>query len=57
MNCLKCKDTGWILYQKAAPSPPYKENQQLDYGVECDCKNGQSERRNQTKFREEDEIH
>ncbi len=41
-NCPKCKDTGWILYQKEAPSPPYKQGEVLDYGIRCDCRNDTS---------------
>jgi hypothetical protein len=36
MRCRKCDGLSWILYQIDAPSPPYKENQKLDYGVRCD---------------------
>lgn len=39
MACLKCNGTGWILYQKDAPSPPYKEGKKLEFGARCDCKN------------------
>jgi hypothetical protein len=37
MKCHKCKGTGWILYQKEAPSPPYKQGNYLEYGARCDC--------------------
>lgn len=37
MKCLKCKDTGWILFKRDAPSPPYIPGQFLEYGVRCDC--------------------
>lgn len=40
MNCNNCKDTGWILYQKEAPSPPYKQGQFFEYGARCNCKDG-----------------
>jgi len=36
MTCKKCGGMKWLLYQIDAPSPPYKENQKLDYGVRCD---------------------
>jgi hypothetical protein len=39
MMCPKCKGTGWLLYQKDAPSPPYKEGKKLEFGVRCDCTN------------------
>lgn len=54
MICPKCNDTTWILYYKDAPSPPYKENQQLEYGARCPCY--VSKGRNQGEFRKEDEI-
>lgn len=45
MRCHKCKGTGWILYQKEAPSPPYKKGQFHEYGARCDCTNdSQAER-------------
>jgi hypothetical protein len=38
MICKRCNGVGLILYQKDAPSPPYKEGMKLDYGVRCpDC--------------------
>lgn len=39
MICPKCKGSGWLLYQKEAPSPPYKEGKFLDYGARCECSN------------------
>jgi hypothetical protein len=42
MMCLKCEDKGWLLYQKDAPSPPYKQGMKLDYGVRCDACYGAS---------------
>lgn len=37
MDCPKCKGAKWLLYDKDAPSPPYKENQKLTYGLLCEC--------------------
>jgi hypothetical protein len=37
MTCPKCEGKYWLLYQKPAPSPPYKEGTFLDYGVRCDA--------------------
>lgn len=36
MTCPKCNDLKWLLYQKDAPSPPYKEGHKLDFAVRCD---------------------
>lgn len=36
MTCPKCNGKFWLLYQKEAPSPPYKQGTMLDYGVRCD---------------------
>jgi hypothetical protein len=55
MNCLKCGNTTWILYYKDAPSPPYNEGQQLEYGERCSCY--EPKRRSKDQFRKEDEIH
>jgi hypothetical protein len=41
--CKDCSDTGWLLYTKPAPSPPYLESKTLDYGVYCNlCDKGRS---------------
>jgi hypothetical protein len=41
--CKDCSDSGWLLYKKQAPSPPYKEGITLDYGVYCNlCEKGRS---------------
>lgn len=37
MKCKICKDIGWILYKKDAPSPPYKEGTKLEYAQQCAC--------------------
>lgn len=42
-KCPHCSDTGWLLYQKPAPYPPYKQGVMLDYGVYCNlCEKGRS---------------
>lgn len=42
-KCTHCSDTGWLLYQKQAPNPPYKEGIKLDYGVYCNlCEKGRN---------------
>lgn len=41
MTCSYCNDTGWFLYFKDAPSPPYKQGMQLEYGKECICRGPQ----------------
>lgn len=40
MECLYCHGTGWILTKIDAPSPPYQQGQQLEYGNRCVCQNG-----------------
>lgn len=47
MSCRKCHGTYWLLYQKPAPSPPYKEGLMLDYGVRCDECRDEPKRPNQ----------
>jgi hypothetical protein len=37
MSCEYCHGTGWLLTKKDAPSPPYEEGQQLEYGTRCVC--------------------
>lgn len=49
MNCPKCDNKGWLLYQKPAPSPPYKQGMFLDYGVRCDACYGASRDRKRTE--------
>src|SRR6476646_5231124 len=33
MTCPKCKERGWLLYQKDEPSPPYKNEHNIDGGI------------------------
>ena len=42
MICRKCFNTGWILYKKDAPSPPYKEGSKIEYARDCDCRQTRS---------------
>lgn len=37
MICAYCKGTGWFLYNELAPSPPYKQGQQLEFAKRCVC--------------------
>lgn len=37
MKCPDCEGKGWLLYEKDAPSPPYKKGQKLSFGVRCEC--------------------
>lgn len=40
-KCKDCMDTGWLIYEKPAPSPPYAEGKFLEYGVYCyKCEKG-----------------
>lgn len=47
-TCPKCDNTGWILFFKDAPSPPYLPDQKLEFGIRCDC--------NEQKTREHDKY-
>jgi hypothetical protein len=38
MSCEYCHDTGWLLYKKEAPSPPYNQGMELEYAKECVCR-------------------
>jgi hypothetical protein len=40
MSCQYCKGTGWILYKEEAPSPPYKQGQELEFAKGCVCSYG-----------------
>lgn len=40
MTCQYCHGISWILIKKAAPSPPYKEGQELEYAERCVCTYG-----------------
>jgi hypothetical protein len=37
MKCQNCNDTGLVIYEEKAPSPPYKEGTTLEYGKRCEC--------------------
>jgi hypothetical protein len=36
-KCEKCQDVGMVIFEKEAPSPPYKKGSTLTHGVPCTC--------------------
>jgi hypothetical protein len=37
MSCEYCHGVGWLLYKEEAPSPPYKQGQELEFAKRCVC--------------------
>jgi hypothetical protein len=39
MSCPACKGIGFVLYKEPAPSPPYKQDTELEFAKRCVCQN------------------